>query len=146
MKSVKLFHIVFILIFVDIPGLFDRDFVHQTRLNAQRKLEVLITTRVENAPTTPLQKEHFDNPRHHNNSEPINNNNNNIQNTYNERQRIAKVLECANTVNKQELTEAFFAPILRETSVEFIIQKVLSAEDNDENNEKMNDQLYMRTP
>ena len=44
------------------------------------------------------------------------------------RQRMLKILECVNTIRKVEVTDTFFVPILRQTSIEYIIQKVLNAE------------------
>lgn len=80
----------------DIPGSIDKDFILQTCLRSQSSLEKILTE-------TSRQ-----------------------ENGENVRDRILLVLDCVNNLHKMEVTQTFFAPILRQTSIEFIIQKVLT--------------------
>ena len=86
----------FLLFLLDVPGLKDRDQVQQKCIRAQTSLESIL------------------------NSIPPEQNGENI------RERILLVLDSVNNLHKVEVTEIFFVPILRETSIEFMLQKVFT--------------------
>ncbi|XP_066912871.1 nuclear receptor subfamily 2 group E member 1-like isoform X2 [Clytia hemisphaerica] len=88
----------------EIPGLGDREFTRRTCAHSRQLLEDL-----------------FENNQNQKDSMDIDKMNLN-------QQRMFKVLECVNTIRKVEVTDTFFVPILRQTSIEYIIQKVLNAE------------------
>ena len=93
---VKYFFTFFLYFFSDVPGLKDRDQVQQMCIRAQTSLESIL-----------------------NNIPPE-------QNGENIRERILLVLDSVNNLHKVEVTETFFVPILRETSIEFMLQKVFT--------------------
>ena len=93
---VKYFFTIFLYFFSDVPGLKDRDQVQQMCISAQTSLESIL-----------------------NNIPPE-------QNGENIRERILLVLDSVNNLHKVEVTETFFVPILRETSIEFMLQKVFT--------------------
>lgn len=93
---VKYFFTIFLYFFSDVPGLKDRDQVQQMCIRAQTSLESIL-----------------------NNIPPE-------QNGENIRERILLVLDSVNNLHKVEVTETFFVPILRETSIEFMLQKVFT--------------------
>ncbi|XP_065669219.1 nuclear receptor subfamily 2 group F member 1-A [Hydra vulgaris] len=80
----------------DTPGLNDRNAVSYTRCQIQEELEYII------------------NDLQHN------------EKVENIREQIICFLESVNNVEKNEITDTFFVPILRETTIEFVIQKLLA--------------------
>jgi len=80
----------------DVPGLMERDQILKICLKAQNALEKIL------------------------NEIPTEENGENV------RERILLVLDSVNNLHKVEVTETFFVPILKETSIEFILQKVFT--------------------
>ena len=99
----------------------DKEFVHHTGAQSQKLLEEIINNNA------------YHHRHHHQHQKTLDSVHNGITadhggssgTTSFQRRRIVKILECANDIRKDEITDIFFVPILRETSIEYIIQKVL---------------------
>jgi hypothetical protein len=83
---------------LDVPGLIGKEFIQKTCMHSQELLEAILDEEK-------LEERNINEGK---------------------RERMFNILDCVNTIHKEEIADTFFVPILRETSIEYIIQKVLT--------------------